>query len=109
MRKRHERKVHHCICQGCHLHPYSQEAKQHQAINRVLSELNERNKRRFAGVLANEEGRGGITHLAEITGFSRTTIARGCREIERSNRNLSSKIRHPGAGRPLVEKNNRRS
>ena len=109
MRRRNKRKVHHCTCAGCQLHPYSQEAKQHHAINRVLSELNERNKRRFAGVLANEAGRGGISHLAEITGLSRTTIARGCREIERSNRNLPLKIRQAGAGRWLVEKNSRKS
>lgn len=109
MEKRNKRKVHHCTCESCQLHPYSQEAKQHQAINRVLSELNERNKRRFAGVIANEQGRGGISHLAEITGLSRTTIARGCCEIERSNRKLPMKIRQAGAGRPLVEKNSRKS
>lgn len=108
MRKSTKQKVHSCTCAHCQLHPYSQEAKRHQAINRVLSELNERNKRRFAGVLATEEGRGGISHLAKITGLSRTTIARGCREIERSNRNLPSKLRLPGAGRPLVEKNSQR-
>jgi hypothetical protein len=101
-----QRKIYQCACENCQLHPYSKEAKQHQAINRVLAELNERNKRRFAGVLANEEGRGGISHLAEITGLSRTTITRGCREIERSNRKMPSKIRQPGAGRPLIEKNN---
>lgn len=108
MPEKNERKVHQCVCRGCQLHPYSQEAKRHQAINRVLSELNERNKRRFAGVLANEEGRGGISHLAEITGLSRTTIARGIREIEHSNRKLPLKIRLPGAGRPSVEKNSQR-
>lgn len=104
-----QRNIHQCSCENCQLHPYSKEAKQHQAINRVLAELNERNKRRFAGVLANEEGRGGISHLAEITGLSRTTIMRGCRELERSNKKLPSKIRQPGAGRLLVEKNNHRS
>lgn len=109
MRQRNKRKVHQCTCENCQLHPYSKEAKQHQAINRVLAELNERNKRRFAGVLASEEGRGGISHLAEITGLSRTTIMRGSREIERSNRNLPSKIRQPGAGRLLVEKNSHSS
>lgn len=109
MQKRNKRKVYQCTCASCQLHPYRQEAKQHHAINRVLSELNERNKRRFAGVLANEQGRGGISHLAEITGLSRTTIARGCREIERSNRNLPLNIRQSGAGRPLVEKNSRKS
>ena len=109
MQKRNKRKVHHCRCENCQVHPYGQEAKQHQAINRVLSELNERNKRRFAGVLANEEGRGGISHLAAITGLSRTTIARGCREIGRSNKHLPLKIRQPGAGRPRVEKNSQKS
>jgi hypothetical protein len=104
-----QRKIHQCICENCQLHPYGKEAKQHQAINRVLAELNERNKRRFAGVLANEEGRGGISHLAEITGLSRTTIARGCREIERTNRKLPMKIRQAGAGRLLVEKNSQKS
>jgi hypothetical protein len=109
MRQRNKRKVHQCTCENCQLHPYGKEAKQHQAINRVLAELNERNKRRFAGVLANEEGRGGISHLAEITGLSRTTIMRGSRELERANKKLPSKIRQPGAGRLLVEKNNHRS
>ena len=105
MPKRNKRKVHYCTCESCELHPYSQGAKQHRAINRVLLELNERNRRRLTGVLANEQGRGGISYLAEITGLSRTTIARGCREIERSNRNLPLKIRRSGAGRPRVEKN----
>jgi len=109
MQKRNKRKVHQCTCESCQLHPYSRKAKRHQAIKRVLSELNERNKRRFAGVLANEQGRGGISHLAEITGLSRTTIARGCREIERSNRSLPPPIRQSGAGRPRVEKNSRKS
>jgi hypothetical protein len=59
-------------------------------------------------VLANEAGRGGISHLAEITGLSRTTVAHGIREIERSNKKLPSKIRLSGAGRPLVEKNSQR-
>lgn len=109
MEKRNKRKVHHCTCESCQLHPYSQEAKQHQAINRVLLELNERNRRRFAGVLASEQGRGGVSHLAEITGLSRTTIAKGCREIEHSNRNLPRKLRQTGAGRLLVEKNSQKS
>jgi len=81
-------------------------AQQHQAINRVLLELNERNRRRFVGVLANEQGWGGTSQLAEITGLSRTTIVRGRKEIEHSNKNLSSGIRRAGAGRFLVEKNN---
>lgn len=109
MHNKTNRRIHNCICKKCQLHPYSKIAKQHQAINRVLLELNERNKRRFIGVLANQRGRGGTSQLAEITGLSRTTIARGRSEIEHSNKNLPSGIRRLGAGRSPVEKNNRAS
>jgi len=104
-----KRRIHQCRCKNCQLHPHGKMAKQHKAINRVLLELNERNRRRFVGVLATERGRGGTSQLAEVTGLSRTTIARGRREIERANPKRSSTIRHSGAGRPLVEKNNRAS
>lgn len=107
MQNKRKRKIHNCTCESCQLHPYGNTAKQHQSINRVLLELNERNKRRFVGVLANERGHGGTSQLAEITGLSRTTIARGRNEIEFSNRKLSLRIRRFGAGRTLVEKNNR--
>lgn len=106
MQKKTKRIIHRCTCKSCQTYPYGKTAQQHQAINRVLLELNERNKRRFVGVLANEQGRGGTSQLAEITGLSRTTIARGRKEIEQSNKNLSAGIRCAGAGRPLVEKNN---
>jgi hypothetical protein len=102
------RRIHICKCKDCQLHPYGQIAKRHQAINRVLADLNERNRRRFTGVLANQQGRGGTSHLAEITGLSRTTIARGRCEIERSSKNRSFKIRQSGAGRLRVEKNSQK-
>jgi hypothetical protein len=101
-----KRKIHNCTCKSCQLHPYGKTAKQHQAINRVLFDLNERNRRQFVGVLANQRGRGGVSQLAEITGLSRVTIARGRSEIEHSNQKQSAGIRRAGAGRPLVEKNN---
>jgi hypothetical protein len=104
-----KRRIRQCGCQSCQLHPHGKIAKQYKAINRVLVELNERNRRRFVGVLANARGRGGTSQLAEVTGLSRTTIARGRREIERANKKRSFKIRQSGAGRPLVEKNNHAS
>jgi len=107
MQKKTQRRIHRCACKNCQLHPYSKVAKQHQAINRVLLELNEKSKRQFVGVMANQRGRGGASQLAEITGVSRKTIARGCREIEGSNKSKPSGIRRAGAGRPLLEKNNR--
>ncbi|MBI5945644.1 MAG: hypothetical protein HY864_14885 [Chloroflexi bacterium] len=88
--KKAKRKIHRCTCKSCAKHPYEKTAQQHQAINRVLLELNERNRRRFVGVLANEKGRGGTSQLAEITGLSPTTIVRGRKEIEHSNKKLPS-------------------
>ncbi len=101
-----KRKIHQCTCKNCRLHPYGKTAKQHQAINRVLFGLNEKNKRRFVGLLANQRGRGGISQLAEITDLSRVTIARGHSELEQPNTARSTGIRRAGAGRLLVEKNN---
>lgn len=70
MKKKTKRKIHKCTCKSCAKHPYGKAAQQHQAINRVLLELNEKNRRRFVGVLANEQGRGGTSQLAEITGLA---------------------------------------
>jgi hypothetical protein len=96
---------HTCTCTICQRHPYSQVAQQHRAINRVLASLNEKNRRRFVGLLAIQEGRGGILRLSRITGLSRNTIYRGRQEVEHSRQGVRSGIRRPGGGRPTVEKN----
>lgn len=95
--------LHTCICEICKLHPYSRIAKEHKAINRVMAGLDERNKRRFVGVLANQ--RGNILQLSQITGLSRTTIYRGQSEVEYPRQNPAPGIRRSGAGRIPVEKN----
>ena len=109
MPKKTYRTLHHCTCENCELHPSNKIAKQHQAINRVLSGLNERNKRRFIGVLAIQWGRGGVLQLSQITGLSRNTIDRGRNEVEHPSENPTSGIRRPGAGHPPVEKNSQGS
>jgi len=101
------RRMHRCGCADCQRHPYSQAAEQHRAINRVLVSLDERNRRRFIGLLAIQWGRRQITRLAMITGLSRNTIRRGKREIEHPSVRNNRGIRQPGAGRPPVEKNSR--
>ena len=68
---------HVCTCDMCQQHPYSAVAEHHRAINRVLATLDEKNRRRFVGLLASQWGRGGIQRLIEITGLSRNTIVRG--------------------------------
>lgn len=97
--------VHQCVCPSCRQHPYSAVAKEHQAINRVSAGLNEKNRRRFAGLLALEWGRGGIARLIEITGISRNTIGRGRVEVQRVDRTARGRVRRTGAGRPASEKN----
>ncbi len=107
IRKRKRHAVHRCACPVCQRHPHSAVAKQHCAINRVLATLNEKNRRRFAGLLALQRGRGGIELLATITGLSRTTIRRGRTEIRHTDR--SAGVRQLGGGRKPVEKSNPRS
>src|SRR3989337_504280 len=94
-----------CTCATCQLHPYSHLAQQHQAINRVLASLDEKNRRRFVGLLAVQWGRGSILRLSQITGLSRNTIYQGRQEVEHPKRGIASGIRRPGGGRPRVEKN----
>lgn len=107
MAKKTKRKLHHCPCDTCQRHPHSKIAKEHKAINRVLLGLDERNRRRFIGVLASQQGN--VSQLAQITGLSRTTINRGQQEVEHPNRNPTSGIRRGGGGRIAVEKNSQAS
>jgi len=97
--------VHQCICQACQHHPYSAIAKEHQAINRIVADLDEKNRRRLVGLLALQWGHGGIARLIEITGLSRNTICRGRAEVQRADRAPVGYVRCTGAGRPATEKN----
>jgi len=105
MRQRKHRSVRRCACVNCLEHPFSAAAKNHRAINRVLMTLDERNRRRFVGLLAMQKGRGGIEVMVTITGMSRNTIRRGQQEVQRGDR--STRGRPAGGGRKAIEKNNR--
>ncbi len=97
---------HKCTCLTCQAHPQSAVAKEHRAINRVLMTLNEKSRRRFAGVFALQWGRGGVERLSQITGLSRPTIRRGRDEVQRVERRTErGRVRRAGAGRRAVEKN----
>ncbi|MCL4487776.1 MAG: hypothetical protein M1570_06555 [Chloroflexi bacterium] len=103
--KSRRRRIHCCECLTCRQHPYGSIAQHHRAINRVLATLDERNRRRFAGLLALQGSGGSIAALSRITGLSRVTIHRGKREIEQPSSKRRGRLREPGAGRPLTEKN----
>src|ERR1700731_1796655 len=73
---------------------------------RVLGTLNEYQARLFVADKAQDQGRGGISRLSELTGMSRTTITKAVAELT-SRRKLESPrgggIREAGAGRKKVE------
>ena len=100
------RHMHGCGCALCKQHPYGAVAQQHKAINRVLVSLDEKNRRRFVGLLAVELGPRSLSLLSAITGLSRHTIRRGKRELEHpTTKKGTTRIRQPGGGRPPLEKN----
>jgi len=90
----------------CRAYPASATAKEHRAINRVLTTLDEKSRRRFVGLLALQWGWGSIERLRQVTGLSRPTIRRGRDEVQRvEDRTHPGRVRAAGAGRPEVEKN----
>jgi DNA-binding phage protein len=93
-----------CPCPVCRTQPESPVAREHAAINHLLATLDEKARRQCAGLLALQQGRGGITRLAEITGLSRNTIRRGHQEIQKPAPALVGRIRQPGGGRKPIEK-----
>jgi hypothetical protein len=103
------RKVFECRCKDCWEDPQGAVALDHQAINRVMAMLDEKQRRLFAGLLALRLGHGGILTLAVMTGLSRTTIRRGIEELRSGIAGLGSRIRGVGGGRPRLEKKIRRS
>ena len=74
---------------------------------RVLGTLNEYQARLFVAEKALQLGRGGISHLSQLTGMSRVTITQGLREL-RTGRKLRTaadgRVHQPGGGRKKVER-----
>jgi Rhodopirellula transposase DDE domain len=73
---------------------------------KVLGTLNEYQARLFVAEKALDLGRGGISHLARLTGMSRVTITQGVRDLGSAARlrsAFSGRVRNPGRGRKKVE------
>lgn len=103
-----ERIPHACPCDSCLRTPRGATARSPRAINAVLALLDERRRRLFVGLLASQQGHGGVAQLARITGLSRTTIRRGQLELRSGLADTPDRVRRPGGGRPPVEKKVRR-
>jgi len=69
-------------------------------MSRFFATLNERQRRLFAGLLAE---RSGVAPMAAITGLSRTTILRGKHELLRVSARSLEEIRTEGGGRKSAE------
>jgi len=72
---------------------------------RVLGTLNEYQARLFVAEKALQLGRGGISHLSQVTGMSRVTITEGLNELRAGGklRTAAGRVRQPGGGRKKVE------
>src|ERR1051326_2449712 len=105
MKRKQDAKEHQCACETCQQHPSSATAKEHRAINRLVATLDEKHRRRFAGLLALQWGRGSVQLLSTITGLDRATIRRGRAEVQRADRQTRGRVRRSGGGRQAVEKN----
>src|SRR3989338_4528409 len=72
----------------------------------ALSECNEVQRRRLAGIKAIEMGRGGILYVCKLTGMSHHTVIKGMREVRDTKRKPLTKLRKEGGGRKkIIEKN----
>src|SRR5512144_1256066 len=60
--------------------------------------LDERQRRLVLGAEARELGRGGITLVAQASGITADTVAKGVRELEAPGA-PSGRVRRPGGGR----------
>ena len=72
----------------------------------VLGTLNEAQARVFVAQKALEEGRGGVSRLARLTGMSRPTILKGMAELEAGRLALRAdkgRIRAVGGGRKRLD------
>ena len=69
-------------------------------MKRLYDSLNEKDRRRYAGIEALKLGFGGRRYIAGVLGCSRRTVSKGAREVSGlSTRKVEARIRQPGGGR----------
>ena len=59
--------------------PYSEETE--QRMRDFYRSLNEKDRRRYAGLEAEKLGHGGISYISEILGCDRKTVSKGIEEL----------------------------
>jgi hypothetical protein len=103
-----ERPVHRCPCSECQVGT-GPVAAHHRRLNRILSRLDEQQRRWVAAVEAERLGYGGFNEVAAITGLHPETIRRGRDELAADLADRpTDRVRLPGGGgRPLSKKTRR--
>ena len=69
----------------------------------MSSQLNERQRRRFAATEARTFGRGGIAAASRACGLAENTVRKGLAELEGPEPLEAERVRRPGAGRKRIE------
>jgi len=84
------------------MQPYAPEIE--TTMKNFYDSLNEKDRRRYAGIEALKLGRGGRNYIARVLGCSRRTVTKGAQEVSGlSEKDVSDRIREPGGGRKSYE------
>ena len=67
-----------------------------QRMRDFFRSLNERDRRRYAGLEAQKLGHGGVSYISEILGCNRRTVSQGIEEILHPPDLDSSRVRQKG-------------
>jgi len=101
--------VHQCECAVCQAGHDAVVMAYHRHINLVLSRLEEAERRWYIASLSSAPGAPSDALLAQISGLSDKTIARGRHELEAGLKDMTEgRQRQAGGGRPQAEKKTRR-
>lgn len=93
-----------CGCDQCRSGQDHPEREAHRLINRMRSELDERQRRLYAATEAKRRGWGGISAVHKITGLNMDSIRRGIREVDGLEAALpAGRVRISGGGRKSME------
>ena len=79
--------------------PYNEETE--QWMRDFYRSLNEKDRRRYAGLEANKLGHGGISYISEILGCDRKTVSKGIDELLGPPAVDPSRIRKKGGAAKL--------
>jgi len=80
------------------MQPYAPDME--ATMKRFYDSLNEKDRRRYAGIEALKLGPGGRSYIASVLGCSRRTVSKGAREVSGlRTREVEARIRKPGGGR----------